>query len=94
MASRMFLSARVCAVSLALQAILAWDGGGYTVRGGRHTAMGGGGGVPQRRRALWHLPTFFSTFMAKIFPVLVPCTLRTWKTCGAAGANVLTPPAT
>lgn len=46
MASRMFLSARVCAVSLALQAILA----------------------------------FFSTFMAKIFPVLVPCTLRTWKT--------------
>ena len=54
----------------------------------------GGGGVPQRRRALWHLPTFFSTFMAKIFPVLVPCTLRTWKTCGAAGANVLTPPAT
>lgn len=44
MASRMFLSARVCAVSLALQAILAWDGGGYTVRGGRHTAMGGGWG--------------------------------------------------
>lgn len=25
-------------------------------------------------------PTFFRTFMAKIFPVLVPCTLRTWNT--------------
>lgn len=24
--------------------------------------------------------------MAKILPVLVPCTLRTWKTCGAVAA--------
>lgn len=40
-ASRMFLSARVCAVSLALQAILAWGGGGE--RGGSPGGLGGPG---------------------------------------------------
>lgn len=40
-ASRMFLSARVCAVSLALQAILAWGAGGE--RGGLPGGFGGAG---------------------------------------------------
>lgn len=42
-ASRMFLSARVCAVSLALQAILAWGGGGERGGGGSPGGPGGPG---------------------------------------------------
>lgn len=47
--------------------------------GGAWEAVSFGGGGLQGARG-WVAVTFFRTFMAKIFPVLVPWTLRTWKT--------------